>query len=247
MPQMVWSTLPDGYHDYYNARWYEFTGVPEGSTDGEGWNGMFHPDDQERAWARVAAVADHRRALRDRISPAPSRRHLSLGARPRAADPRRRRQDRRAGSAPAPTSTSRSWRCEEREVISQELSHRIKNIFSVISGLVALRGARAARIRARSPTDLRDRITALGRAHDFVRPHSPHRRPAAQPEQPARPARRTVRARISVATATRDHGRPATTSRSTTARRRRWRCCSTSSRPTRPNMARCRCPTAGSR
>ena len=50
MPQMVWSTRPDGFHDYYNARWYEFTGVPAGSTDGEAWNGMFHPDDQERAW-----------------------------------------------------------------------------------------------------------------------------------------------------------------------------------------------------
>ncbi|MDY6924042.1 MAG: GAF domain-containing protein, partial [Pseudomonadota bacterium] len=34
MPQMVWSTRPDGFHDYYNARWYEFTGVPAGSTDG---------------------------------------------------------------------------------------------------------------------------------------------------------------------------------------------------------------------
>jgi PAS domain S-box-containing protein len=52
MPQMVWSTLPDGFHDYYNARWYEFTGVPVGSTDGEGWNGMFHPDDQERSWEK---------------------------------------------------------------------------------------------------------------------------------------------------------------------------------------------------
>ena len=52
MPQMVWVTRPDGYHEYYNRRWYEFTGVPEGSTDGDGWNGMFHPDDQERAWAR---------------------------------------------------------------------------------------------------------------------------------------------------------------------------------------------------
>lgn len=50
--QMIWSTLPDGYHDYYNDRWYEFTGVPHGSTDGEAWNGMFHPDDQERAWGR---------------------------------------------------------------------------------------------------------------------------------------------------------------------------------------------------
>jgi PAS domain S-box-containing protein len=52
MPQMIWSTLPDGHHDYYNARWYEFTGVPYGSTDGEGWNDMFHPEDRERAWAR---------------------------------------------------------------------------------------------------------------------------------------------------------------------------------------------------
>lgn len=51
MPQIVWSTLPDGHHDYYNARWYEFTGTPVGSTDGVGWNVMFHPDDQERAWS----------------------------------------------------------------------------------------------------------------------------------------------------------------------------------------------------
>ncbi|MCE3248188.1 MAG: domain S-box protein, partial [Geminicoccaceae bacterium] len=48
--QMIWSTRPDGYHDYYNDRWYEYTGVPDGSTDGEAWNGVFHPDDQERAW-----------------------------------------------------------------------------------------------------------------------------------------------------------------------------------------------------
>ena len=49
---MVWATRADGYHDYYNQRWYEFTGVPQGSTDGEGWNDMFHPDDRERAWGR---------------------------------------------------------------------------------------------------------------------------------------------------------------------------------------------------
>lgn len=50
--QMIWSTTPDGAHDYFNDRWYEFTGVPHGSTDGEGWNGVFHPEDQQRAWAR---------------------------------------------------------------------------------------------------------------------------------------------------------------------------------------------------
>ena len=48
--QMIWSTRPDGHHDYYNDRWYEYTGVPWGSTDGEAWNDMFHPEDRDRAW-----------------------------------------------------------------------------------------------------------------------------------------------------------------------------------------------------
>ena len=52
MPQMVWSTLPDGSHDYFNQRWYDFTGVAEGSTDGEGWSDMFHIDDRPLAWER---------------------------------------------------------------------------------------------------------------------------------------------------------------------------------------------------
>ncbi len=50
IPQMVWSTRADGFHDFFNDRWYEFTGVPYGSTDGAGWNNMFHPADQDHAW-----------------------------------------------------------------------------------------------------------------------------------------------------------------------------------------------------
>ena len=48
--QMIWSTRPDGFHDFYNQRWYDYTGVPQGTTDGEGWNDVFHPEDQPRAW-----------------------------------------------------------------------------------------------------------------------------------------------------------------------------------------------------
>jgi PAS domain S-box-containing protein len=51
MPQMVWVTHPDGRHEYFNRRWYEFTGVPEGSTGGEGWAGLFHPADDARVRA----------------------------------------------------------------------------------------------------------------------------------------------------------------------------------------------------
>lgn len=61
MPQMVWSTLPNGFHDYYNKRWYEFTGMTEDSTDGQDWLGMFHSDDRagaQKAWQHSLATGD---------------------------------------------------------------------------------------------------------------------------------------------------------------------------------------------
>jgi PAS domain S-box-containing protein len=48
--QMIWSTRADGHHDYFNQRWYDFTGVEVGATDGESWNDLFHPDDRQRTW-----------------------------------------------------------------------------------------------------------------------------------------------------------------------------------------------------
>jgi PAS domain S-box-containing protein len=50
MPQMVWSALPGGFLDYYNARWYDYTGLPIGSTDGNGWTESVHPQDLDTAW-----------------------------------------------------------------------------------------------------------------------------------------------------------------------------------------------------
>lgn len=50
LPQLIWVTRPDGFHDYYNKQWYDYTGLTYGETKGEGWNLVFHPDDQPRAW-----------------------------------------------------------------------------------------------------------------------------------------------------------------------------------------------------
>lgn len=55
MPQLVWITRADGYHEYYNKQWYAHTGTQEGSTDGEGWSDLFHEEDQplaQRLWKR---------------------------------------------------------------------------------------------------------------------------------------------------------------------------------------------------
>jgi PAS domain S-box-containing protein len=53
--QIVWSARPDGYHDYFNQRWYDVTGAKKTPIDGDGWSEMIHPDDGPRAsenWRR---------------------------------------------------------------------------------------------------------------------------------------------------------------------------------------------------
>ncbi|RUL82326.1 PAS domain S-box protein [Tautonia sociabilis] len=45
MPQIVWAARPDGYIDYYNDRWYEFTGCDRSSGGDESWKPILHPDD----------------------------------------------------------------------------------------------------------------------------------------------------------------------------------------------------------
>jgi PAS domain S-box-containing protein len=178
MPQMVWSTLPDGYHDYYNARWYDFTGTPVGSTDGEGWNDVFHPDDQDRAWTvwRHSLTTGDPYQIEYRLRHFDGTYRWVLGR----AMPIRDAEGRITRWFGTCTDIhEQKLALEEREVISQELSHRIKNIFAVIAGLVQF-AARAHPQVAPLAHDLRERITALGRAHDFVRPHSPQSRPHAR-------------------------------------------------------------------
>src|SRR5690606_4952175 len=65
---------------------------------------------------------------------------------------------------------------EKVEILSRELSHRIKNIFAVIRSLVSL-SARQAPEHKPFAEAIKQRIAALGRAHEFVRPHSEASRP----------------------------------------------------------------------
>jgi two-component sensor histidine kinase len=66
---------------------------------------------------------------------------------------------------------------EQNELLSRELSHRIKNIFAVVSGLIGLSSRHDPSVRTFAK-GLQDRIAALGRAHEFARPHSEASRPA---------------------------------------------------------------------
>ena len=61
MPHFVWSGRPDGYIDYYNQRWYEYTGMPRTPDQGWNWKLYIHSDDLARtvaAWERSLAIGE---------------------------------------------------------------------------------------------------------------------------------------------------------------------------------------------
>ncbi len=66
---------------------------------------------------------------------------------------------------------------EARDLLIRELSHRIKNIFAVVGGLAALT-ARSDPASKPFAAAFRERLGALARAHEYVRPHSPDSAPA---------------------------------------------------------------------
>jgi PAS domain S-box-containing protein len=49
MPQIVWVARPDGYHEYFNQRWYDYIGCSQQQCEGHGWSGALHPGDRQRA------------------------------------------------------------------------------------------------------------------------------------------------------------------------------------------------------
>ncbi len=49
MPQIVWTAQPDGDVDYYNQRWYEFTGFNHSGSADAVWERILHPEDLPRS------------------------------------------------------------------------------------------------------------------------------------------------------------------------------------------------------
>jgi PAS domain S-box-containing protein len=170
MPQMVWSTLPDGDHDYYNARWYEFTGAPAGSTDGEGWAEMFHPDDQAEAWRRwkQSLLTGEPYEVEYRLRHRSGQYRWVLGRALPIIGPDQKIQ-RWIGTCTDIEDAKQI--ASHNEILSQELSHRIKNIFAIISGLISMTLRGDEKLGELADT-LKGRIAALGRAHEYVRPHN---------------------------------------------------------------------------
>ena len=163
IPAIAWSATPEGRFDYFNQRMIDFTGDPD---DAEGKS--FHPDDWKKAsamWQRCLKTGEvyeieHRLCRHD----GEYRWMISRAVPVRDENGRIVKWFGTAVDIHDIYAAS-----EARDLLARELSHRIKNIFAVVAGLVSLtvRKHPACRDYAEELTGM---IRALGRAHDFVRP-----------------------------------------------------------------------------
>lgn len=167
VPHMVWSTRPDGYHDFYNQRWYDFTGMPAGSTDGEAWNGMFHAEDRPRAWGvwRQSLTSGEPYEIEYRLRHHSGEYRWVLGR----AMPMRDETGRIVRWVGTCTDIDDRKRAEAgMDLIARELSHRINNIFAVLISLLSST-ARFQPEAAGFVRQVSDKVRALAKAHALVR------------------------------------------------------------------------------
>jgi PAS domain S-box-containing protein len=63
LPGLVWTALPDGYVDFLNQRWCEYTGLGVEEAYGQGWQTAIHPEDLPELlerWQSILASGEPR-------------------------------------------------------------------------------------------------------------------------------------------------------------------------------------------
>src|ERR1700678_2210373 len=58
IPAMAWCALPDGFAEFHNQRWLDYTGLSDDDARGWGWRPAIHPEDAEAAvndWRDIVA------------------------------------------------------------------------------------------------------------------------------------------------------------------------------------------------
>ncbi len=176
LPDIAFAMRGDGDFNYLNRRFFE-TVSGERPKAMESWRLLIHPDDRDdilAAWhdafAQSAEFESRFRLLMKngewrwhllRVLPVPDR---SAGDGGGGVD---------GGAGPQPwfgtmTDIEDTYReSEERELLARELSHRIKNIFAVIGGLITLKSRDHPGSKPFAK-DISETLFSLSRAHTYV-------------------------------------------------------------------------------
>jgi len=164
VPDIAWSAAPGPRFDYFNARFSEVTGrAPLQEVDD--WRTIIHPDDFDATAIKFQYALENATFFEDewrlRLSDGSYRWVISRAV-PSTDDPATARW---FGTL---TDIHERYRIsQERELLAGELAHRIKNIFSVVTGLITLH-ARGDSVLSGFAQKITDNIRALSRAQDFA-------------------------------------------------------------------------------
>ena len=78
IPQIVW-TRPDGYCDFQNRRWFDYSGLTREESSGTGWLDAVHPEDRGSLQPRLVGGPHDGPAVRARVPPPARGRRLPAG------------------------------------------------------------------------------------------------------------------------------------------------------------------------
>lgn len=166
MPQLVWTVNAQGQVDYYNERIEAFWPARDPDTGLFDWRKIVHPDDLARTvqeWEAAATgghdyACDHRLKMRD----GSYRWHLSR------ANSQQEVSDidiRWVGTATDIEDLKRSE--HERQLLLQELNHRVKNTLALVQGIASL-SFRSLEDHKTALSAFHARLAALARTHDLL-------------------------------------------------------------------------------
>lgn len=165
-PGIAWSADAQLNFDYFNARWKELTDR-DGPTTVAEWAQSLHPEDFARSAPAFEATTGRGEPFQDEV-----RLRLANGEwcwmMSRVAPIMTSEGERRWVGTLIDIDREHRQR-EANDLLAAELSHRIKNIFAVISGLIAIRSRGRVEV-ADFATELGSAVRSLGTAHDYVRP-----------------------------------------------------------------------------
>ncbi|MEO1730497.1 MAG: PAS domain-containing protein [Pseudomonadota bacterium] len=164
VPDIAWSAGPGAQFDYINARWRKVTGLPT-PRHVEDWRAAVHPDQFEKTRAKFIDAVQRAAPFEDEwqmLHADGSYRWVLSRAVPSTDDPETARW---FGTLTDIDDARKAL--QEREMLAGELAHRIKNIFSVIIGLISLH-ARGDATHEAFAKILSDNIQALSRAQEFA-------------------------------------------------------------------------------
>ncbi|MBF9196419.1 PAS domain-containing sensor histidine kinase [Microvirga terrestris] len=166
-PVMVWVTEADGTCIYLSRSWYEFTGQTPETGLGFGWLDAVHPDDS--GWSsevfRTANAQKEPFRLEYRLRRADGTYRWAIDA----AAPRFGEDGTFLGYVGSVLDiTDRKQVEEHRELLINELNHRVKNTLTIVQSMASQSLKQMSEENRPKVQAFEDRLFALARAHDVL-------------------------------------------------------------------------------